>query len=370
MLVEEIINGTRGGVVVAILRPMLALLAKLYGLVVSFRNRLYDWGWLASTPLSVPVICLGNITAGGTGKTPMVIWICHYLQGHGLKVALLSRGYKGDSHGDNDEMKLMGDTLDGVTMVVDADRVRGGRRAIEEHKAEILVLDDGYQHRRLKRDLDIVMIDCLCPFGYDRLLPRGLLREPIDQLRRADVVVLSRSDMIDKSQLNELKDRIERLCNGEVIMARHEPTGLYNAQGGKVALEKLKGKKVLAFCGIGNPPGFIATLEKLGARIVAKKFFPDHTKYDNNKLEKLHKAAQQCGADWLITTQKDWVKLKEVLGNKKETSPAKANTDQVADNAGQLHWLKVEMSISNGEDQLCSLLDGLNLYKSHMNLQG
>ncbi|MBN2375206.1 MAG: tetraacyldisaccharide 4'-kinase, partial [Sedimentisphaerales bacterium] len=168
---KSIISGEAEGVFARVLRMILTVGAWAYSLIIRFRNRLYDMGWLKSYKLPVPVICVGNITTGGTGKTPVVEFLGGYLQKRGVKVALLSRGYQAQSGGDNDEISILRERLAGVTMVIDSDRVRGGRRAIAEHGAEVLLLDDGFQHRRLKRDLDIVLIDCTCPFGYGWLLP-------------------------------------------------------------------------------------------------------------------------------------------------------------------------------------------------------
>ena len=334
-------------------RFFLAGLSRLYGVVVGVRNYMYEWGWMKRVKLAVPVICVGNITVGGTGKTPMVIWLSRYLQARGHKVAVLSRGYKSRGGADNDEIRLLREALPGTAIVIDGDRVRGGHKAIKDHGAEVIVLDDGFQHRRLQRDLDIVLIDCSCPFGYGSLLPRGLLREPAKQLRRADAVVLTRSDMIEESELAALKEQIGDLLRGRQLQAqgskpktiacsRHEATGLYEAGGGEVDLAHLQGKNVYAFCGIGNPASFEVTLKQLGARRVGSRVFADHTDYNESDLRRIARESEQVRADWLVTTEKDWVKLGDIAA---------------VSALRQLHWLKVETVMGEGTDELSSRLE-------------
>ncbi len=168
-----------------------------YGAVVALRNRGFDRRWLEIEQAGVPVVSVGNLTVGGTGKTPMVEWVARWYRRRGQRVAILSRGYR-QVHGLNDEGRVLEENLPDVPHLQDRDRVRSARIAVEELEAEILVLDDGFQHRRLARDLDLVLIDALEPFGLGHLLPRGLLREPLRSLRRTDMVVLSRADLVER----------------------------------------------------------------------------------------------------------------------------------------------------------------------------
>ena len=351
----------------ALARGLLSGAAVCYGAAVGLRNVLYDRGLLVSGELSVPVICVGNITVGGTGKTPLVIWLCRALQRHGLKVALLSRGYKGDGEQGNDEIRMMREALPEVVILVGADRVANGRRAVAEYQAEVVVLDDGFGHRRLRRDLDVVTVDCTCPFGYGELLPRGLLREPRRQLRRAGAVVLTRSNAIEAAELAPLRIEIETLVGAKgsheansqtkgrpIVYGEHRPVGLNSGRGEQVELAALRGKKVLAFCGIGNPQAFAGTLERLGAEVVELKCFDDHVEYDEGVFEELAALRDERRAQWLVTTEKDWVKLREFAA---------------AEYTDDLYWLKVEMVLGEGETELRREIERLWPNKQNENIR-
>jgi len=349
MWVKGIISGETRGSRAACLRLLLRIASGVYGVLIYVRNRLYDKGILKSIALELPVICVGNITAGGTGKTPMVIWVCRYLLEQGKKVVVLSRGYKGQSEDGNEEVLMLRRSVPEVPVVVDPDRVRGGRKAMVKYKPDVIVLDDGFQHRRLGRGLDIVMIDGMCPFGYEHLLPWGLLREPLKELRRAGVFVLSRCDQISDEHGDEIAARLLREGSDRglardkcIIRGRHEPKGLYNAAEKEVPLEELSGRKVAVFCGIGNPESFLATIKQLGAEVAGREYLPDHVTYNNNDPGRLAKWGRDCGADWLVTTQKDWVKLRAIPGTK---------------GLDNLYWLQVEMTFGQDREQLQREID-------------
>jgi len=344
---RAVLSGQEPGVKAALLRCLLTIPAALYKALIHLRNAWYDHGWKKTCKVSVPVICVGNLTVGGTGKTPMVIWICRLLQHRGLKVAVLSRGYKAKDDQENDESALIRQTLPNVPLVINPDRVAGAQEAIEEHNAKVLVLDDGFQHRRLKRDLDIVMIDCTCPFGYDHILPRGLLREPKSQLRRAHIAVLSRCDRINENELSQLQQQVRLLLHGDeqksqthekvIVHCQHQPVALLASDGAKHPPAGLQGKKVFAFCGIGNPQTFEDTVTDLGAEVVGHYIFGDHYVYDELDANLLRDWRSQYHADWLVTTEKDWVKLKPI--------PAIAKIKE-------LFWLKIETRITRGKEEL------------------
>ena len=349
-----IISGEAQGFLARLMRMILTVGAWVYSLVIRFRNRGYDSGWLKSYKLSVPVICVGNITTGGTGKTPLVELLGGYLQKRGVRVALLSRGYQAQGGGDNDEVRILRERLGGVEIVVDSNRVRGGRKAISEHGAEVLLLDDGFQHRRLQRDLDIVLIDCTCPFGYGAVLPRGLLREPIDSLSRAGVVVLTRCDQVSNAELSELSGTIKNLSvkssggnkESEVVIAQccHQGQAIFSAGGEQMNVQAVQGKKLFAFCGIGNPESFVKTLEKLGGNVVGSHFFSDHFHYTVSDVQFLRSALDESGAEILITTEKDWVKLRELPG---------------VNELANLWWLQVRAVLTEGQDELLGKIDEL-----------
>ncbi len=194
----RLVRGETHGALPSLARIGLGGIAGLYRIGVGARNLAFDRGWKASHRAEVPVVSVGNLTLGGTGKTPMVEWVARWYRARGVRVAILSRGY-GDSSGMNDEGRVLEENLPDVPHLQAPDRVDLASRAVEELESELLVLDDGFQHRRLARDLDIVLLDALDPFGLGRIFPRGLLREPIGSLRRAGVVVLSRADLVDPS---------------------------------------------------------------------------------------------------------------------------------------------------------------------------
>jgi tetraacyldisaccharide 4'-kinase len=316
MRFRDVISGNERSAVAGVVRWLLCFLSWGYGPMIRLRNWLYDHRCLRATRLSVPVICVGNLTAGGTGKTPMVIWLCHQLQAQGKKVVILSRGYQSSQKEGNDENQLIQQALPHIVIIADADRVRGGLLAIKEHQADVLVMDDGFQHRRLARDLDIVMIDATCPFGYEAMLPRGYLREPVGQLKRGDVVVISRSDQVKAEQLFELRGRIMPLAvsneNFLLLESEHRPVSLLDAENKATSLKSIQGRQVFAFCGIGQPESFVKTIIHLGGTVVGQHSFPDHHNYSQEDIDSMAKMAQSRAAQLMVTTQKDWVKISEL----------------------------------------------------------
>ena len=288
----------------------LGAVAGAYRLGVAARNLAFDRGWKASHRAGVPVVSVGNLTLGGTGKTPMVEWIGRWYRARGLRAAILSRGY-GDSSGLNDEGRVLEENLPDVPHLQGSDRVALARTAVEELESEILVLDDGFQHRRLARDLDIVLLDALDPFGLGRIFPRGLLREPIGSLRRAGVMVLSRADLVDEPTRRAIRARAES-SGGPLrwVLARHSPIDLIDSEGRSHPLPDASGRKVGAFCGLGNPEGFRRTLEGLGLDLVGFRGFPDHHPYSAADMAELATWVRKLGVDLALTTQKDLVKLR------------------------------------------------------------
>ena len=256
------------------------------------------------------MLAIGNLTVGGTGKTPMVEWVARWYRQKGLRVAILSRGY-GQSEGMNDEGRVLEENLPDVPHLQDPDRVRLAQIAVEELESQLLVLDDGFQHRRLHRDLDIVLIDALEPFGLGRLLPRGLLREPVASLRRAGVVVLSRADLIAETERRAIRTAAERRAGPlRWAEARHAPRDVIDAAGESSPLTGLAGQRVAAFCGIGNPEGFRRTLESLGMALSGFRTFPDHHPYSARDVAELTGWVKELGVELVLTTQKDSVKLR------------------------------------------------------------
>jgi len=290
-----------------ILRPLLVAAAAPYAGLMRLRRAAYHAGIMRRCAAGVPVICVGNITCGGTGKTPMVAWVVRLLKGAGRKPAILTRGYKA-VEGRSDEAELLAD-LASVPVVVNADRAAGAKQAVAGG-ADALVMDDGFQHMRLRRDLDIVLIDATDPFGGG-LLPAGLRREPLSALRDAGAVVITRSNEIAKERLEKLKTRVSRLAPAATVHAAvHKPVAVIDEGGGRRSASALDGRGVLAFCGIGNAGSFFATLERLGARLAGRRALGDHVHYTARIIESLARAAEDARAELLVTTQKDFVKLR------------------------------------------------------------
>lgn len=311
-----VVRGDRRGPLARLARCGLRLLSAPYAAGVAVRNRLYDGGWLTPRRVPVPVVSVGNLNLGGTGKTPCVEFIARFYREQDVRVVVLSRGYGSDG-GLNDEARVLEDNLPDVPHLQGADRAGLAAVAIEELEAELLVLDDGFQHRRLHRDWDIVLVDATRPPHRDALFPAGTLREPLAALRRADVIVLTRCDQVPPAELDATCDRLARLRPGLPIVAtEHRPISLltYTEAGephevGPPGL--LHDRPVFAFCGIGHPAAFYRTLESLGAQVQAFRAFPDHHPYSRDDVADLARWAAAAPADaWLVCTQKDGVKLR------------------------------------------------------------
>jgi tetraacyldisaccharide 4'-kinase len=305
------VRGQRRGLGPRLLRLGLACASLPYGLAVRVRNLAYDRGWRRGKRVSVPVVSVGNLTVGGTGKTPCVEYVARYYRSRGLRVAILSRGY-GARGGLNDEALVLGDNLPDVPHLQGADRVRWAMAAVEEFQSEVLLLDDGFQHRRLARDLDLVLLDATDPWGQGWLLPRGLLREPAASLRRAAVVLLTRCDQVHPSAVAQLHRQVDRITpNVDVVETTHRAFDLVDSAGNAAPLDGLRGRPVAAFCGLGNPEAFGRTLLDLGADLRDFRPFPDHHPYDRRDVDDLQHWATAFGEDTcVVTTQKDLVKVR------------------------------------------------------------
>jgi tetraacyldisaccharide 4'-kinase len=306
-----LIRGQQRGPWAAVQRAGLRLLSGPYCWGVRLRNRLYDGGWKGIQRAAVPVVSVGNLTLGGTGKTPCVEYVARYYRQLDLRVAILSRGY-GARGGRNDEALLLEENLDDVPHYQGADRVALAGVAVEESESEVLVLDDGFQHRRLARDLDVVLVDATGPWGAGYLFPRGLLREPPGALRRAGVVVLTRCDQVAPKEVERLRRQVARLAPGvPVAESIHQPVALVNADRASLPLELLTRRPLAAFCGMGNPAAFRQTLITLGGAVAAFRTFPDHHAYTRADVAELRTWARQQAKDCVVvTTQKDLVKLR------------------------------------------------------------
>jgi len=307
----QAISGRDRSLSAALRRGAAACLEPLYRAGVAWRNRAYDLGQKPIHRLGRPVVSIGNLTAGGTGKTPMVMHCVQALREQSRTPAVLMRGYKAEAEG-ADEARELSQRLEGVPVVAQPDRVSAGRRLLEDRPdVDVLVLDDGFHHRRLHRDLDLVLIDATCPFGYERLLPRGLLREPPENLRRADAVIVTRADAVDAESLRRLDRRLETL-HGRPPLAHacHQWAAVLDADDRENEMRQDDG--VFAFCAIGNAPAFFAQVAG-HATLLGSRGFADHHPYRAEDLRAVFAAARSAVIDCPATTEKDWVKLRPLL---------------------------------------------------------
>lgn len=281
-----------------------------YTWAVRWRNRRYDTGAAEVHRVDVPVVSVGNLTLGGTGKTPMVEWLARWFRRRDVRVTVISRGYGAEGGSQNDEALELQQKLPDVPHLQDPDRVAAAKRAIEESRCQLILLDDAFQHRRIARDLDIVLLDATEPFGFGHVFPRGTLREPMAGLRRADVVALSRADMLEPPQREEIWRTVRRLApRAAHIEVTHAAQTLISSSGEEQPLESLRCRPVAAFCGIGNPAAFRHTLDTCGYLVADFREFPDHHPYDRADIESLTRWAGGLDVAAVLCTQKDLVKL-------------------------------------------------------------
>lgn len=316
---------------------LLSPFSLLYKTIVKTRRAFYEKGYFASVDLGVKTISIGNITVGGTGKTPLVAFISESLAKQGEKICILTRGYGRDNPKErvlvSDGERILADARDAgdepfelankligkAVIVADAKRAEAGKWAKEEFGITTFILDDGFQHLKVKRHLDIVLLDATNPFGNGKLLPVGLLREPIESLVKADAVVITRANLIEN--VEDLKERL-RAANPycPIFVSKNEFTNLIKIndflQENKSAQKsKIQSLKSVAFCALGNPANFYGQLRSENFNLISTKSFPDHYIYTRNDIKLLEQQAIEGGAEVLLTTTKDAVKLTHLKFN-------------------------------------------------------
>ncbi|MBD3425765.1 MAG: tetraacyldisaccharide 4'-kinase [Candidatus Omnitrophica bacterium] len=285
-------------------KAVLFALSLVYRLAVGVVDLAYRSGLRRRHRAGVPVISVGNITLGGTGKTPLTIFLADHLVSSGRKPAVLTRGYG------NDESKMLRDVLAEVPVFVGQDRVRSARWAAAQER-DVLILDDGYQHRRLARDLNLLLLDSASPFGNGHLVPRGTLREPASSVKRADMVILTKVDRTSPERISAAKERIGELAPGmPIISTRHRPACLLDVTGAAYSPGSISGQKIMLISGIVDPDYLAYLLERLGGRIAGRLDYPDHYRYTWRDVEKIRRQCDICGAEKIITTKKDYVKIR------------------------------------------------------------
>jgi tetraacyldisaccharide 4'-kinase len=296
-----------------------------YRLIITFRNRLYDKKIFTVVKLPCPVISVGNIAVGGTGKTPCVIMLARMLQSHGFKPAILSRGYGGsstksvnivadgknillDSKTAGDEPFLMAQSLRSIPIIVGPQRIKTGKTAINRFGANVLICDDAMQHRQIFRDINLVLLDGQDPLGNGHVLPRGKLREPIAGLKRASAFLLTRTNETPKT--DNINKKLSQTGNIPIFTSIHKLKDVIKGDySDKWPIAGLKGKKVCAFCGIAKPDSFKKSLLAAECHILSLDTFPDHHNYSRAELEIIKIKFYNNKADLIITTQKDGMRL-------------------------------------------------------------
>lgn len=305
----------------------------MYGAGVALKNQAYDRGWLRQARLPCPVISVGNLSLGGTGKTACVEYLAAKLTRQGLRVCVLSRGYGARStspywlverqgrllvngepaaspDGLADEPQLLARHVSGVPVVVGSRREQTGLMAYEELHAEVVLLDDGFQHRQVFRNLDIVLVNARMPLSGEHLFPRGPMREPLESLVRAHVIIVTKADQ-SLDMVAALQEQLKRFAPQALIaMAIHEPEGLRDWHTDEaVPLERVNGHRIALLSSIGDPEGFEQTVKQLGASVVSHAAYPDHHRYQPSEWDEVVRTAHASRADALVTTEKDLIRL-------------------------------------------------------------
>lgn len=292
-------------------RPLRILLwpaSKLYGIGVSLRTRLYASGLLKQKRLKATVISVGNLSVGGTGKTPLVIWLTEKLLEQGQRVAILTRGYRGTA-GSSDEVEVMRSRLQNrVVFGVGKNRFAEGQRIESRQAIDIFLLDDGFQHLQLARDLDIVLIDASRPLAQASL-PAGPMREPLSALARAGIIIFTRTENTPGA-----KEALQRLSNLPIFSASTRLLGFrrFGSEGLLQTVAELGNGPFFVFCGIGNPEAFVRDLQRWGITPAGHMFFVDHHRYTLEDVQAIEQAARRVGANGLLTTEKDSCNLRGV----------------------------------------------------------
>lgn len=330
---QDVITGKKRA---PLLKPALALFSKIYALALKGRHLAYQKKWFQSFPASVPTVSIGNIVAGGTGKTPLVQMLANALQEEG-KIAVLTRGFRSRAEKQTDPLcihqarlapaEICGDEplflarTTSASIWINANRVLSAERAIEEG-AVCLVLDDGLQHRRLRRDVEIIAVDANDPFCHHRYLPYGLLRDLPERLQEADLVVATHTR--DQKHYEEVKKELSTYTQAPIVAMQHE----------LVKSVPLEGQRIGAFCGIGKPQYFFKALKRAGAEVIAAHALLDHEGFTQKKLRAFISECREKGAACVVCTEKDWVKLNDAE-NELPIYPIAMRLNIIA---GKEHW--------------------------------
>jgi len=311
-----------------LLGAVLTILSLIYGFVLRIRTVLYWLHLLNVKKLPCPVISLGNITLGGTGKTPTVISVARIMARNQKQPMVVSRGYGREKESKvlavsdgfsvlvntrigGDEPVLIASRLHGVPVIVGSDRYQAALHGLRQYHCNVVILDDGFQHRSLRRNADIILVDATDPFGNGKLFPAGILREPITALKRAQAIVITRIDQAVNKE--ELRTKIKRISAAPIFTAYHRPIDLVECSTGDVkSLMALRGTRTSVFSGIARPSSFTALLTSLGVNIAVESTYPDHYEYQKSDLASIYEKATDARVNMIITTEKDMVRIRDL----------------------------------------------------------
>lgn len=340
-----------------ILIQLLWPLAWLWDSIYRLRRFLYNYDFLASEKFQVPIISVGNLTFGGTGKTPFTIWLSEYLNGQGKKVMILTRGYKGKLENSSgvlhsgkrlgfnpfeygDEALLLVRRLKNAVVVVGKNRKENLDFYFDKELPDVVLLDDGHQHLKLRRNLNIVLFDALMAPERYKVAPLGYMREGFSALKDADMIVIGRATQVDKERLDSLKVMIERHCRPDIKFALmdYRPTGFFDSSYQKsLDPEEIQGKKVICLAGIASPDSFFNLVESMGADVIERLSFPDHYFFDVEEVEEIIEKAKAENA-YVVTTEKDIVKIRRITD-----SPS-------------LLYLEIQVDFISGKDEALEII--------------
>ena len=318
----------------------------IYRGLVKFQLNLYRWGVKKQVKLDCFVISIGNITVGGTGKTPTAKLLARYIRDLGYNIAILNRGYRAKWKGEvgvvsdghtvfmtadeaGDEAYLLARSLPDIPVLIGTDRTVSGKYAVDNFNVDVVILDDGYQHWKLKRDLNIVLVDAINIFGNGHMLPRGTLREPLTHLNRADICLLTKVDQAAEGACEEIRSTLAKYNNHALVVeSTHKPLGfieignLFSKEAKEIlSIDTMRGHRIIAMSAIGNPASFEQTLSDIGAVITESLRFPDHHDYTEQEIREVMHQAEEQGAEAIVITDKDAVKIPQTLLTKKRPVP-------------------------------------------------
>lgn len=344
----KVVREEKKGIFPTFIIWILRVLSFLYLLLSEFYALLYNLNLKKINKLPRPVISVGNITTGGVGKTPFVVFLASSLKARNKKVVVLLRGYMDKRNNEvlSDEAEMLKLQLTDVDVLVGKNRFENAVNYLKTKNCDVFILDDGFQHRSLGRDLDIVLVDSLNPFDNRKLLPRGLLREPISSLKRANVFVLTKSDLATRADVVKIKKEIGQISDKKIYESSHHPAVLIDLKNGlnQLSLSEVNKKLICCFSSLGDNNSFYKTLERLGCHIQFRFQFIDHYLYNKNDIVNIINTCNLNNIDTIITTLKDYVKLKDFLGSFKNI---------------RLLALKIDFTILENEDELIERISNI-----------